>query len=132
MQKVPVRDREIKSYHEVLPKDARPEQGGRYLLSMNDEPTYVADITDFKGGCWAKVRVVETANEKFAHLYSKDMEFEIKVAHYGFHGVDTEPSMNTPVDAAVDTSVDTTVGTPSDTHAGAPDAVGPRDSGQAA
>jgi hypothetical protein len=87
MQKVPVRDREIKSYHEVLPKDARPEQGGRYLLSMNDEPTYVADITDFKGGCWAKVRVVETANEKYAHLYSKDMEFEIKVAHYGFHDV---------------------------------------------
>jgi hypothetical protein len=68
MQKVPVKDREIKHYHEVLPKEERPEQGGRYLVSMNDEPTYVADITEFKGGCWAK-------------------EFEIKVAHYGFQSL---------------------------------------------
>lgn len=87
MQKVPVKDREIKHYHEVLPKEERPEQGGRYLVSMNDEPTYVADITEFKGGCWAKVRVVEPANEKYAHLYTKQMEFEIKVAHYGFQSL---------------------------------------------
>lgn len=87
MQKVPVKDREIKHYHEVLPKEERPEQGGRYLVSMNDEPTYVADITEFKGGCWAKVRVVEPANEKYAHLYTKSMEFEIKVAHYGFQSL---------------------------------------------
>ncbi|MFM8568290.1 MAG: hypothetical protein ACKOB6_01590 [Candidatus Kapaibacterium sp.] len=94
MQKVPVRDREIKSYHEILPKEERPAQGGRYLLSLNDEPTYVADITEFKGGCWATVRVVEAANEKYAHLYAKDMEFEIKVAQYGFRSAPTEPSQD--------------------------------------
>lgn len=94
MQKVPVRDREIKSYHEILPKEDRPEQGSRYLVMMNSEPTYVADITEFKGGCWAKVRVVEAANDKYAHLYSKDMEFEIKVAHYEFCGIPSEAARN--------------------------------------
>lgn len=92
MQRVPVRDREIKHYHEILPKEERPQLGCTYLVSMNDEPTYVAEITDYKGGCWAKVRVVEAANEKYAHLYKEDMEFEIKVAHYGFQAMNGDAS----------------------------------------
>ena len=81
------RKKEIKHYHEFIPKTERPIEGKTYLLTMNDVPTYIANITDFNGGCWAKVKVVESANEEYADLYYNGMEFEIKVAHYGFHEV---------------------------------------------
>jgi hypothetical protein len=54
---------------------------------MNDVPTYIANITDFNGGCWAKVRVVEPANDEYLDVYSEGMEFDIKVAHYGFQEI---------------------------------------------
>jgi len=80
-------DREIAHYHEILPKEERPELGHRYILNMNDEATCIADITDFDGGCWAKVRVVEAANEKYQTIYKPEMEFDIKVAYYRFQEI---------------------------------------------
>ncbi len=77
-------DRDISNYHEILAKEERPDLGKRYLLRMNNEPTCVADITEFDGGCWAKVRVVSSASEKYNTVYHPDMEFEIKVAYYSF------------------------------------------------
>ncbi len=77
-------DRDISNYHEILPKEERPEQGKRYILNMNDEPTCVADVTEFDGGCWAKVKVVGPASEKYQAVYHENMEFEIKVAYYRF------------------------------------------------
>ena len=77
-------DRDISNYHEILPKEERPELGKRYILNMNNEATCVADITDFDGGCWAKVKVVEAASEKYEKVYKPEMEFDIKVAYYSF------------------------------------------------
>lgn len=83
--------RDIKHYHTFLPKEERPLQGKRYILSMNDKPVYMADITDFKGGCWATVQVVESS-EEHKELYTPGMSFDIKVAFYGFQEVKEEVS----------------------------------------
>ncbi len=83
-------DRDISNYHEILPKEERPILGHRYILNMNDEATCVADITEFDGGCWAKVRVVQAASEKYRTVYHENMEFDIKVAYYRFQELTPE------------------------------------------
>jgi hypothetical protein len=84
---------DIRHYHEVLAREERPTQGKQFLVSKDDVPAYTAVVTDYKGGCWASVRVMASANEKYNHLYKEGMEFEIKVAHYSFQEIpwDAQP-----------------------------------------
>lgn len=70
-----------KRQHQFLPKDARPEQGGKYLFTLEEKELYTAEITDYKGGCWATVQI-ESASEEFVNVYKPGMKFDIKVANY--------------------------------------------------
>ncbi len=106
LQRLKASERDIKHYHEFLPKDLRPIEGERYMLSMNDEPTCIADVTTFDGGCWATVRVVQAANERYQNMYRENMEFDIKVAHYGFQHI---PGEGTSEAEAQDRSNETTL-----------------------
>lgn len=78
------RIREIKHYHEFLPKQERPSEGGQYLVSMNGTPAYIGTFVKYDGGCWATVRLDEVANKEYESLYTPGMSFDIKVAHYTF------------------------------------------------
>lgn len=83
--------KDIKHYHEFLPKEDRPKQGKTYLVTKDDNLAYMAEFTDYNGGCWATVKVLEPA-EQYKSLYTPGMSFDIKVAHYTFQEVTSEES----------------------------------------
>lgn len=81
--------RDIRHYHSVLPREERPKQGKRYLISMNDTPAYIATISDYKGGCWASVTVDEGVGN-YESLYTPGQEFDIKVSYYSFQELESD------------------------------------------
>jgi hypothetical protein len=79
--------RDIPHYHEFVSKDERPAVGKCYRWYLGDEYVYTARVVEFRGGCWARVEIVEPAPQH-ASLYSPGSAFEIKVAHYTFEPSD--------------------------------------------
>lgn len=73
--------REIPHYHEVLPQVERPAVGRIYRWHLGEQYLYTAKVVEFRGGCWARVQILEPAAEHRA-LYPIGAELEIKVAHY--------------------------------------------------
>ncbi|MCS6808608.1 MAG: hypothetical protein RML40_08150 [Bacteroidota bacterium] len=72
-------------YHEKLPVDARPKQGGIYTLLHQGKPVYTAKIVQYSGGCWATVEVCESLDTTFP--YKPGDTFDIRVAMYEFVAV---------------------------------------------
>jgi hypothetical protein len=71
----------MKVEHEKVPvTEFTP--GETYVVGMNGNDLYEAEVVKFHGGCWATVRVRTALYEPMAKDYSPGMEFDIKVAQY--------------------------------------------------
>ncbi|MCS6999712.1 MAG: hypothetical protein RML15_04125 [Bacteroidota bacterium] len=78
--------REIPHYHEFVAKDQRPSVGHTYRWYLGGDYVYTARVVEFRGGCWARVQVIESAPQHTS-VYTPGAEFEIKIAHYRYEAV---------------------------------------------
>jgi hypothetical protein len=70
-----------KPVHDKVPiEQCRP--GESYIVSMNGNDLYQAEVLKFHGGCWATVKVIKPLYEPMFSAYAEGTELDIKVANY--------------------------------------------------
>ena len=74
----------MKRVHDDFDKATAPKTGETYIVHHNDQPMYSAEIIEYKGGCWAKLKVEEPLHPDYSSLYKSGDTFDIKIAMYEF------------------------------------------------
>lgn len=74
----------MKHRHDKIAKEDRPIEGQIYEVLLNGRPIFEAKVTDYKGGCWAHLKVNKALDAEYASLYSPGDEFQTKIAAYKF------------------------------------------------
>lgn len=77
----------IKRKHDKIAKEDRPVEGILYEVRLAGRPLFEAEITNYKGGCWARLKVSRAIDEEYAELYTPGDEFQTRVAAYEFYPV---------------------------------------------
>ncbi|GAB1429867.1 hypothetical protein MASR2M18_07000 [Ignavibacteria bacterium] len=74
----------MKHRHDKIAKEDRPVEGQTYDVLLDGRPIFEAEVTDYKGGCWAHLKVNKAFDSEYASLYSPGDEFQTKIAAYKF------------------------------------------------
>lgn len=75
----------MKRKHDKISKEDRPMEGLLYEIRLAGKPVFEAEVTNYKGGCWANLRVSRALDEEYADLYKPGDEFQTRVAAYEFY-----------------------------------------------
>ena len=67
--------------HTHILRDA-PEKNKHYRVEYNGSELYDAKVLQYEGGCWAKIRIVNVHSSPNEKMYTKGMEFDIKLGYY--------------------------------------------------
>lgn len=70
--------------HDKVKKEDRLVPGQVYNVSNNGQDVFQAEVLEYSGTCWAKIRVSKLLDEQFSRYYRPGQEFDIKAAQYGF------------------------------------------------
>ncbi|MBK9246827.1 MAG: hypothetical protein IPM69_01625 [Ignavibacteria bacterium] len=82
----------MKRIHDKIDKTSAPKAGESYIVHHNNEPLYSAEVIEYKGGCWAKLKIDQALNPEFKTLYHQGDIFDVKIAMYEFEAVESELS----------------------------------------
>lgn len=77
----------MKRIHDKINKETAPVAGENYILLLDNEPLYSAEIMEYKGGCWAKIKVNEPLHPEYRALYKNGDVFDVKIASYQFESL---------------------------------------------
>ncbi len=80
----------MKRIHEKFDKATAPKAGESYIVHHNSQPLYSAEVVEYKGGCWAKLKIDQALNPDFKSLYHQGDIFDVKIAMYEFHAAAPE------------------------------------------
>lgn len=75
----------MKRIHDKIDKASAPKAGEHYIVHHNSQPLYSAEVIEYKGGCWAKLKIDEALNPEYKSLYNQGDVFDVKIAMYEFH-----------------------------------------------
>lgn len=82
----------MKRIHDNIDKATAPKAGESYIVHHNNQPLYAAEVLEYKGGCWAKLKIDEALNPEYASLYKQGDIFDVKIALYEFNAAESEAS----------------------------------------
>lgn len=77
----------MKRIHDKIDKENKPIVGENYILKLEGEDLYSAEVIEYKGGCWAKIKVNEPLHPEYSSYYKNGDVFDVKIATYQFENV---------------------------------------------
>jgi hypothetical protein len=77
----------MKRIHDKIDKENAPKVGEQYVLRLSGEELYSAEVIEYKGGCWAKIKVNEPLHPEYSALYKNGDVFDVKIASYEFENI---------------------------------------------